>query len=191
MHETFGQTSVGDDRHGLGAVHIGSTSPLSIAVDMDSPARSFEQNTSEGHSNAEDHWHMAQEQPNRRDIQSEHLSEISETRISIHVSILRKPDKGDRMTCSKLCCLGHSVDTRVRTLAIGGPYQINFKYRRELLGYLLLTRRCNICLEAPNVASKPEHRKEVEAKYHRTIIKIQSLKNTGGMDVRTYEICCR
>ncbi|KAK4944906.1 hypothetical protein LTR10_015825 [Elasticomyces elasticus] len=47
------------------------------------------------------------------------------------------------------------VGTRVRTLAIGGPYQVNFNYRRELLGYLLLTRRCNICLEAPIVSGTP------------------------------------
>jgi len=47
------------------------------------------------------------------------------------------------------------VGTRVRTLAIGGPYQINFNYRRELLGYLLLTRRCSICLEAPIVSGTP------------------------------------
>ncbi|KAK5210247.1 hypothetical protein LTR72_002422 [Exophiala xenobiotica] len=44
---------------------------------------------------------------------------------------------------------------RIKTLALGIHYQINFNYRREMLGHFLLTRRCIACLEAPEAAGTP------------------------------------
>ncbi|KIW55144.1 hypothetical protein PV05_07450 [Exophiala xenobiotica] len=50
---------------------------------------------------------------------------------------------------------------RIKTLALGIPYQVNFNYRRELLGHFLLTRRCIACLELPLAAGTQVRPEEV------------------------------
>ena len=59
---------------------------------------------------------------------------------------------------------------RIKTLALGIHYQVNFNYRRELLGHFLLTRRCIACLEIPQAAG--------------TVVRPDDVwQNVGGMNM--------
>ncbi|KAJ9616556.1 hypothetical protein H2200_000275 [Cladophialophora chaetospira] len=63
--------------------------------------------------------------------------------------------QGTESVWAHLAMLGNSFvvrhgnsQPRIRTLALGGPFQANFDYRRELLGHLSFTSRCRLCLRA-------------------------------------------
>jgi len=40
----------------------------------------------------------------------------------------------------------HQYDTRKKVTALGGPYQKNLNYRREIIGRVMTMKRCFLCL---------------------------------------------